>query len=82
MFVWIIARKQGTFDRSDLYVRLYGIEEHEKIAPELVIGGPHSDLNILTPVVVQISNQGSASAHNVEVALESDSTVVVNYPNS
>ncbi len=77
---WVIARKQGTFDKSDLHVHLYGMKESDKFASELVIGGPHSDLNILTPVVVQICNQGSASAYNVEVTLESDSNVVVNYP--
>ncbi|KHE91407.1 MAG: hypothetical protein K8F52_01840 [Candidatus Scalindua rubra] len=80
VFTWIVARKQGVFKNSDLHIRLYGMEEDKKIASELIIGGPHSDLDILTPVVIQISNQGSASAHNVEVTLESDSNVVVNYP--
>ena len=77
---WIIAKKQGVFDRTAVKIRLHNLPEEGRIRPELVVGGPHSEHNILTPILVCISNSGTATASDIEVALESESSTVVNHP--
>ena len=77
---WLIAKKQGIFNRTDVRASLYDLMESSKARPELVIGGPHSENNILTPVLVKIKNYGAATAHNIVVVIESDSSTIVNHP--
>ena len=59
---------------------LYDLEEGKHAPTELVIGGPHSEHNILTPILVQVTNQGTATSYGVEVTVESNSNAVVNHP--
>jgi hypothetical protein len=77
---WIIAKRQGVFDRSEVKIQLHGLPENGGIRPELIIGGPHSKHNILTPILVSVSNIGTATASDIEVAIEANSSVVVNHP--
>lgn len=46
-----------------------------------MIGGPHSEHNILTPIPVKIANYGNATATGVEIVVESESGIVVNHSN-
>lgn len=77
---WVVARKQGTFNRSALKMSLFDLAEGKYTSSEVVIAGPHSKHNILTPVLVQITNHGTATSYSIEVTVESDSNAVVNHP--
>lgn len=80
MLAWVIASRQGIFTRTALKMSLYDLEEGKHAPTELVIGGPHSEHNILTPILVQITNQGTATSYGIEVTVESNSNAVVNHP--
>ncbi len=77
---WLIAKKQGTFDHTCVKVSLFDLAENSKVRPELVVGGPHAEHNILTPVLIKITNHGNATSYDINVTVESDSCAVVNCP--
>ena len=77
---WVVAKKQGLFNRTHVRVSLFNLEENSKVRPELVVGGPHSQHAILTPVLIKIANHGTRTSYNVEVTIDSDSSAIVNHP--
>lgn len=75
-----VAVKKGTFNRGALKVFFYARPGHDSSSSELVIGGPHKELRILTPVLLKLENQGTETSHDIEISVESDSCTVVNHP--